>query len=51
MEIVGTAVNNFHLKLKGLLILKMKPYLNIPQQSMPLYLFDNDSWMLLGNNQ
>ena len=50
-EIVGTAVNNFHLKLKGLLILKMKPYLNIPQQSMPLYLFDNDSWMLLGNNQ
>ena len=43
-EIVGTAVNDFHLKLKeSLLILKMKPCLNIAQESMPLYLFDNDS--------
>ena len=41
-EIVGTIVNVFHLKLKqSLLILKMKP-LNIGQESMPLYLFDND---------
>ena len=43
-EIVGTAVNDFHLKLKeSLLILKMKPCLNIAQQSMPLYLFDINS--------
>ena len=43
-EIAGTAVNDFHLKLKeSLLILKMKPCLNIAQESMPIYLFDNDS--------
>ena len=43
-ETVGTAVKNFHLKLKeSLSILKMKPYSNIPQEPMPLYLFDNDS--------
>ena len=43
-EIVGTDVNDFHLKLKeSLLILKMKPCLNIAQESMPLYLFVNDS--------
>ena len=42
-EIVGTAVNDFHLKSKFLLILKMKPCLNIKQESMPLYLLDNDS--------
>ena len=43
-EIVGTAANDFHLKLKeSLLILKMKPYLNVAQVSTPLYLFDNDS--------
>ena len=42
-EIVGTSANNFHLKLKeSLLILKIKPCLNIAQESMPLYLFDND---------
>ena len=44
-EIVGTAVNDFHLKLKeSLFILKMKPCLNIAQESMPVYLFNNDSW-------
>ena len=43
-EIVGTAVNDFHLKLKeSLLILKMKPWLNIAQESMSLCLFDTDS--------
>ena len=43
-EIVGTAVNYFHLKLKeSLLILKMKPCLNIAQEPMPLYLFNNNS--------
>ena len=47
-EIVGTIVNVFHLKLKqSLLILKMKP-LNIGQESMPLYLFDNDFWNAIG---
>ena len=43
-ETVGTAVKNFHLKLKeSLSILKMKLCSNIPQQPMPLYLFDKDS--------
>ena len=49
LEIVGTAVNDFHLKLKeSLLISKMKPWLNIAQESMPLYLFDNGSWNAIG---
>ena len=48
-EIVATAVNDFHLKLKeSLLVLKMKPCLNIAQESIPLYLFDNDSWNAIG---
>ena len=48
-EIVGTAVNDFHLKLKeSLLILKMKSCSNIAQESLPLYLFDNDSWNAIG---
>ena len=43
-QIVGTVVNDFHLKLKQtLLILKMKPCLNIAKESMPLYFFNNDS--------
>ena len=42
-QVLGNAVNNFHLQLKeSLLILKMKPSLNIAKESMPLYLFDND---------
>ena len=52
-EIVGTAVNDFHLKLKkSLLILKMNQFLNIAQKSMPLYLFDNDLkcyWEIISN--
>ena len=48
-EIAGTAVNDFHLKLKeSFLILKMKPCLNVAQVSMPLNLFDNDSWNVIG---
>ena len=40
----GSASNSFHLKLKeSLLILKIKPSLNVPKESMPLYLFDNDA--------
>ena len=51
-EIVGTAVNDFHLKLKeSLLILKMKPCLNIAQESMALCLFGNDSWNDIGKSQ
>ena len=42
-QVLGNAVKNFHLQLKeSLLILKMKPSLNIAKESMPLYLFDND---------
>ena len=40
---IGSASNKYHLKLKeSLLILKMKPSLNIAKESMPLYLFDNN---------
>ena len=47
----GTTVNYFHLKLKeSLLILKMKPRLNIAQESMPLCLFDNYSWNAIGRS-
>ena len=49
VEIVGTVVNDFHLKLKGsLLILKVKPCLNIAEEPMPLYLCGNDSWNAIG---
>ena len=42
-QVLGNAVNNFHLQLKeSLLILEMKPSLNIAKESMPLYLFDNN---------
>ena len=42
--LIGSASNNFHLKLKeSLLILKLKQSLNVPKGSMPLYLFDNDA--------
>ena len=48
-EILGTAVNDFHLKLKKyLVILIMKSCLNIAQESMALYLFDNASWNAIG---
>ena len=43
-SLVGNAANKYHLKLKeSLLILKMKPSLNIAKDSMPLHLFENDS--------
>ena len=43
-SLVGNAANKYHLKLKeSLLILKMKPSLNVAKESMPLYLFENDS--------
>ena len=41
---IGNATNDFYLKLKeSLLILKMKPSLNIAQESIPLLLFEDDS--------
>ena len=43
-SLVGNAASKFHLKLKeSLLILKMKPSLNVAKESIPLYLFENDS--------
>ena len=42
-NLIGSASNKLHLKLKeALLILKLKPSLNVAKESMPLYLFDND---------
>ena len=39
---LGNAMNNYHLSLKdSLLILKLKPSLNVAKESIPL--FDNDS--------
>ena len=41
---IGNGMNDFHLKLKeSLVILKMKPSLNIAHESMPLLLFEDDS--------
>ena len=43
-SLVGNTVNKYHLKLQeSLLTLKMKPSLNAAKESMPLYLFKNDS--------
>ena len=40
---MGNSVNNYFLQLKeSLLILKLKPLLNVVKESMPLYLFNND---------
>ena len=37
-------MNNYHLSLKEpLLIFKLKQSLNVAKESIPLYLFDNDS--------
>ena len=42
-KIMGNSVNNYFLQLKeSLLILKLKPSLNVAKESMPLYLVDND---------
>ena len=44
VSLVGNAANKYHLKLKeSLLILKMKPSLNVAKESMPLCLFENES--------
>ena len=41
---LGNTMNNCHLSLKeSLLILKLKPSLNVAKESIPLYLFHNDS--------
>ena len=41
---IGSASNKFHLRLKeSLLILKLKPSLNIAKESMPLLLFDHNA--------
>ena len=43
-SLVGNIGNKYHLKSKeSLLILKLKPSLNVAKESMPLYLFENDS--------
>ena len=43
LKIMGNSVNNYFLQLKkSLLILKLKPPLNVAKESMALYLFDND---------
>ena len=43
-SLVGNAANKCHLKLKeSLLILKMKPSLNVAKESIPLHLFENGS--------
>ena len=40
---MGNSVNSYFLQLKELLlILKLKPSLNVSKESLPLYLFDND---------
>ena len=42
-KIMGNSVGNYFLQLKeSLLILKLKPSLNVAKESMSLYLFDND---------
>ena len=43
-SILGNTMNKYHLSLKeSLLILKLKPSLNVTKEPTPLYLFDNDS--------
>ena len=42
-KIMGNSVNNYFLQLKeSLLILKLKPLINVAKDSMSLYSFDND---------
>ena len=44
LSLIENATNNYHLKLKeSRHILKFKPSVNIAKESMPLYLFENDS--------
>ena len=43
-SILGNAMNNYYLSLKeSPLVSKLKPSLNVTKESIPLYLFDNDS--------
>ena len=43
-SLIGNATNNYHLRLKeSLVILNFKLSLNIAKESMPLYLFENNS--------
>ena len=43
-SLTANATNNYHLRSKeSLVTLKFKPPLNIAKESMPLYLFENDS--------
>ena len=43
-SILGYAMNNCHLPLKeSLLLFKLQLSLNVVKESLPLYLFDNDS--------
>ena len=43
-SLVGNTTSEYHVKLKeSLLILKMKPSLNVAKEPMPLHLFENDS--------
>ena len=43
-SLVGNAANKYHLELKeSPFILKLKPSFNVAKESMPLYLFENDS--------
>ena len=41
--LIADFTNNYHVKLKKSLILKLKPSLNIAKKSMPLHLFENGS--------
>ena len=41
--LIADFTNNYHVKLKKSLILKLKPSLNIAKKSMPLHLFENRS--------
>ena len=46
--LIGSASDNSHLKLKeSLLILKLKPWLNVGKESMSSYLFDIDALTLV----
>ena len=48
VSLIGNATSNYHLKFKeSLVILKLEPSLNIAKDSMPLYLFENDSQFTL----
>ena len=43
-SILRNAMNNCHLLLEeSLLIFELKPSLNVAKESIPVYLFDNDS--------